>query len=131
MLFTHLAKTASFFDIMNTQHNQSLQFEWKPMLAPLRFVNDPRFSWICNVFFKSFQYWLISVQKRQGNFTKDAGQKMFISWQTYEGFFFDIRLSMYWQSAFVKILSKTSLVGKDVFDRGKIIQVWLMLFEIK
>ena len=131
MLFTHLAKTASFFDIMNTQHNQSLEVEWKPMLAPLRSVNDPRFSWICNVFFKSFQYWLISVQKRQGNFTKDAGEKMFISWQTYEGFFFDIRLRMYWQSAFVKILSKTSLVGKDVFDRGKIIQVWLMLFEIK
>ena len=131
MLFTHLAKTASFFDIMNTQHYQSLEFEWKPTLAPLRSVNDPRFSWICNVFFKSFQYWLISVQKRQGNFTKDAGQKMFISWQTYEGLFFDIRLSMYWQSAFVKILSKTGLVGKDVFDRGKMIQVWLMLIEIK
>ena len=32
----------------------------------------------------SFLDWLNSVQKRQGNFTKDAGQKMFISWQTYE-----------------------------------------------
>ena len=27
-------------------------------------------------------------------------------------FFFDIRLSMYWQNSFVKILSKTGLVGK-------------------
>ena len=26
-----------------------------------------------------------SVQQRQRNFTKDADQKMFISWQTYEG----------------------------------------------
>ena len=26
-----------------------------------------------------------SVQQCQGNFTKDAGQKMLISWQTYEG----------------------------------------------
>ena len=29
-------------------------------------------------------------------------------------FFFDIRLSMYWQNAFVKILLKTGLVGKDL-----------------
>ena len=33
------------FDIMNTQNNQFLQFELKPMLAPLRSVNDQRFSW--------------------------------------------------------------------------------------
>ena len=58
--------------------------------------------------------------------------------QTYEGlkisinwiietthFFFDIRLSMYWRNAFVKILSKTCWVGKYLQDRGKIIQVWL------
>ena len=74
------------FHIMNLQNNQSLEFEWKPMLAPLRSVNDRRFSWLRNVFLKSFQDWLNSVQQCQGNFTKDAGQKMFISWQTYEGF---------------------------------------------
>ena len=75
------------FDIMNIQNNQSLEFESIPMLAPLRSVNDQRFSWLCNVFLKSFQDWLNSVQQCQGNFTKDAGQKMFISisWQTYEG----------------------------------------------
>ena len=73
------------FDIMNIQNNQSLEFEWIPMLAPLRSVNDRRFSWLRNVFLKSFQDWLNSVQQCQGNFTKDAGQKMFISWQTYEG----------------------------------------------
>ena len=73
------------FDIMNIQNNQSLEFEWKPMLAPLRSVNDQRFSWLRNVFLKSFQDWLNSVQQCQGNFTKDTGQKMFISWQTYEG----------------------------------------------
>ena len=72
------------FDIMNTQNNQSLEFEWKPMLAPLRSVNDWRFSWLRNVFLKSFQDWLNSVQQCQGNFTKDAGQKMFISWQDWK-----------------------------------------------
>ena len=68
------------FDIMNTQNNQSLEFKWKPMLAPLRSVNDRRFSWLHNVFLKLFQDWLNSVQKRQRNFERDAGQKIFISW---------------------------------------------------
>ena len=53
------------------------------MSAPPRSVNDQQFLWHLNVFLKSFQDWLNSVQ--QGNFTKDAGQKMFVSWQTYEG----------------------------------------------
>ena len=73
------------FDIMNIQNNQSLEFEWIPMLAPLRSVNDWRFLWLCNVFLKFFQDWLNSVQQCQGNFTKDADQKMFILWQTYDG----------------------------------------------
>ena len=45
------------------------------MLAPLRSVNDQRFSWLRNVFLKLFQGWLNSVQKRQGKFERDAGQK--------------------------------------------------------
>ena len=55
------------------------------MLASLRSVNDRRFSWLCNVFVTPFQDWLNSVQQCQGNFTKDASQKNFILWQTYEG----------------------------------------------
>ena len=73
------------FDIMNIQNNQSLECEWKPMLTPLRSVTRRRFSWLCNIFLKSFQDWLNSAQQRQGNFTKDSGMKMIISWQTYEG----------------------------------------------
>ena len=48
------------------------------MLAPLRSVSDRKFSRLCNVFLKSFQDWLNSIQQCQGNFTKDAGKKMFI-----------------------------------------------------
>ena len=55
------------------------------MLAPLRSVNDWTFSWLRNVFLKSFQDWLNFVLQYQGNFTKDAGQKIFISCQIYEG----------------------------------------------
>ena len=71
------------FGIINTQNNQSLEFEWKPMLAPppFRSVNEQRLSWIGNVFLKLFQDWLNSAQKRQVIFERDAGQKIFISWR--------------------------------------------------
>ena len=32
------------FDIINIQNKQPLEFEWLPMLAPLRSINDLRFS---------------------------------------------------------------------------------------
>ena len=73
------------FDIMNIQNNQFLECEWKPMLTPLRSVTRRSFSWLRNIFLKSFQDWLNSVQQRQGNFTKDSGLKIIISWQTHEG----------------------------------------------
>ena len=74
-----------FFDIMNIRNTQPHKFERKPMLAPFTSVNDSRFSWLRNVFLKYFQDWLNSAEQRQGNFTKDACQKMFISLQKYEG----------------------------------------------
>ena len=43
------------FDIMNIQNNQSLEFESKPVLAPLRSDSDQRFSWLRNVFLKFFK----------------------------------------------------------------------------
>ena len=55
------------------------------MLALLRSVNGRSFSWLRHIFLKSFQDWINSVQQCQGTFTKDVGQKMFISWQTYGG----------------------------------------------
>ena len=51
------------FDIINIQNNQSLEFEWVPMLASfIRSANDWRFPWLSNVFIKPFQDWLNSVQ---------------------------------------------------------------------
>ena len=38
-------------------------------------------------------------------------------------FFFDIRLNVYWQNAFVKILLKTYLLGKDLQNRGNVTSV--------
>ena len=43
------------------------------MLVPLRSVNDRRFSWLPNVFLKSFQDWMNSVQLSNA---KETLQKM-------------------------------------------------------
>ena len=69
------------FDIMNIQGNQFLEFEWIPMLALLRSVINRRVSLLFNVFLKSFQDWLNSVQQCQGNFTKDTGHIMANIWR--------------------------------------------------
>ena len=87
-----VAKTVPFYllmacysDIIKIRNTQSHEFKRKPMLAPFTYVNDRRSLRLCSVFLNFFQNWLNSVEERQGNFTKDARQKMFISSQTYEG----------------------------------------------
>ena len=45
---------------------------------------------------------------------KDGKQVVLIQSLELPNFFFDIRLSMYWQNTFVKILLKTGLAGKDL-----------------
>ena len=67
------------FDIMNIQNNQSLEFEWIPMLAPLRSVNDWRFSWLSKVFDKFFQDIWILFSNAKETLQKMLAQKMFIS----------------------------------------------------
>ena len=79
------------FDIMNT--NQSLEFEWKPMLAPLRFINDRRFSWLCNVVPKSFQDWLNSAQQAKEILQKRLARKCSYREQTYEGLIINVNPS--------------------------------------
>ena len=134
---TFLVDNGFIFDIINIQNNQSLEFEWIPMLEPLRSVNEQRFSWLC--LFKigwTLQKMLARKCLCCGKHMKDLIQALIKSLKP-PNFFFDISLSMYWENTFVKIFLKTSLVGKDLYDRGKIIQVWLtldikiMLLEIK
>lgn len=75
----------TFFDIMNIRHPDAHKFQLKPALKPFTSVDDPRFSWLRNVFLQYFENWLQSIEDRPGNFTQNAKQRMFISWQTYEG----------------------------------------------
>ena len=69
--------------------------------------------------------WIL-LQKRQENFERDTGQKMFISWGSKHmkdwkqaliqslklpNFFFDNRLSMYWQNAFENRFGRQKFLG--------------------
>ena len=69
-------------DIRNTESHES---EQKLMLPTFTSVSHQSLSWLHNAFLKLFQDWLNSVQQPQRSFTKDAGQKIFMSWHIYEG----------------------------------------------
>ena len=74
-----------FFDIVNVRNPKEHSQKLKPFLAPFTSVNDPRFSWLRNVFLQYFKDWQQSIDQRPGNFDQSARKSMFISWQTYEG----------------------------------------------
>ena len=42
-------------------------------------------DWFENSFLKSFEEWKQNIELRSGNFTRNLKQRMFISYQTYEG----------------------------------------------
>ena len=120
------------FDIMNIQNNHSLDFEWVPMLTLylLDHVNDWSFQWLQIVLVKSFKIgWILFSNAKEtlpkmlvrkcsyqycGKQMKDWKLVLIIKSLELPNFFFDIRVSMYWQNAFVKMLLKTGLVGKDL-----------------
>ena len=94
------------FNIMNIQNNQSLEFEWIPMIVSLRSFNDWRFFHGCVIFSLS----LSKIGWIQFSNAKNPLQKMLVRKCSFRGkhmkdwkeefklpnFFFDFRLSMYW-----------------------------------
>ena len=75
-----------FFDVMNIRDINSHKVELKTSLLPFSRVDDPRFSWLRNVFLQYFEDWLASIEQRPGNFSRNAKGKMFLSQQAYEEF---------------------------------------------
>ena len=85
------AKNAKFcllmvvlFDAVNIRDVTSHKFNLKSSLIMFSSIDDPRFSWLRNVFLQYFDDWLHSIEQREGNFSKNANNEMFISQQTYE-----------------------------------------------
>ena len=57
----------------------------KEFLEPYRNVNDQRFTWLSTDFLKFLANWKLAIVNRPGNFSQNARDRMFLSWQTYEG----------------------------------------------
>ena len=75
----------NFFDALNVRNTSEGDQKRKNFLKPYRYIDDPRFDWLQNVFLKHLSDWKGSIEERQGQFTVNAKDHMFISWQTYEG----------------------------------------------
>ena len=78
-------KMDKFFDILNVRNHSEYIKNRKPFFEPFRSNNDVRFDWLKNIFLKYLADWKTSVINRPGNFTQNACDRMFLSWQTYEG----------------------------------------------
>ena len=76
----------SFFDCLNVRSKTEHQRKRKPFLAPYTSVNDPKFAWLETTFLGYLREWKQSIANCPGNFSKNAKSRMFISWQTFEGF---------------------------------------------
>ena len=75
----------TFFDILNIRNSKESEHKRKPFLEPFTSINDHRFQWLEETFLSYFESWQQSITTRPGNFTQNAKNNMFISWQTYEG----------------------------------------------
>ena len=75
-----------FFDCLNVRSTAEHIRKRKPFLAPYTDMNDQRFEWLENNFLTYFNDWQDLIKNRNGNFTKDEQSKMFISYQTFDGF---------------------------------------------
>lgn len=74
----------SFFDILNIRNTSENIHKSKPLLAPIASTDDKRLVWLIDEFLEYFKKWQQSIEKRPGDFTKAAKEKMFISRQAYK-----------------------------------------------
>ena len=81
---TFLSMMDKFLDCCNSRPEMSVR-KRNPFLAPYTSVKDPRFDFLKNTFLKYFANWKLSIDGREGKFTKDDKSKMFLSSQTYQG----------------------------------------------
>ena len=74
-----------FFDCLNVRNQIEGVKKRKSFLQPYTNLNDERFKWLKNYFLQYLLSWKMSIIDRPGNFSQTEKNKMFLSWQTYEG----------------------------------------------
>ena len=62
----------NLFVIVNVRNTTEHFHKGKTFLAPFRSINDPRSSWLRNVFLKYFTDCSDSIEQRPGNFNRTA-----------------------------------------------------------
>ena len=84
--------TAKFCEIMNgfcdcTNVRSLIEHVRKKnaFIKPYKSAEDERLTWLNDVFLKYLECWKQSTLEREGEYTPDERQKMFLSVQTYEG----------------------------------------------
>ena len=74
-----------YFNCLNLRSTVEYQRKRKPFLAPYTSVHDQRYLWLENEFLRYLREWKESIANRPGDFSQNARNRMFLSWQTYEG----------------------------------------------
>jgi hypothetical protein len=74
-----------FFDCTNVRSLTEHTRKKNPFIMPYSSPNDYRLTWLKEVFLTYLNNWKDSTLTREGNFSSDERQRMFISAQTYEG----------------------------------------------
>lgn len=75
-----------FFDCANVRSQTEHVTKRNNFVAPYKSLTDQRFAWLKDVFTKYLNDWKKSTLSRDGKFTKENRNMMFLSSQTYEGF---------------------------------------------
>ena len=95
----------NFFDCLNVRCQLEGVKKRKPFLMPYTNENDIRFTWLKDVLLGYLKSWKSSVDNRNGNFSKDVRDRMFISRQTYEG----VQITIHSVIEVVKFLLKNGM----------------------
>ena len=74
-----------FFDCLNVRNKLTGIKKIKGFLLHYEDKDDERFRWLMDYFLPYLKQWKNNTESRDGNFTKKDRQKMFLSYQTYEG----------------------------------------------
>ena len=89
-----------FFDCTNVRSTTEHVSKRNQLIKPYTSQEDERFQWLKDVFLKYLDNWKNSITAREGKYSGNDKEKMFISTQTYEGF----KISIYSHIEAIKFL---------------------------
>ena len=72
-----------FFDCCNVVSHTKYK---KANRQVYKHKDDERLRWLQDEFLKYFSDWKLSIDNKEGNYTSMERNKMFISWQSFEGY---------------------------------------------